>query len=532
MNILLIDLSSIGHAMWHVCANEPDPNAASTKTVERVRALASGQPHVAICLDSPPYFRMDIAPDYKAKRDKENNALVSHQIAVAADVLRADGFPLLGAQGYEADDIIATATRCAFLDASVVSESDWRVTIASADKDILQLVSDRVQVKSLKDGSLIGPDEVKAKLGVWPHQVVDYLSLVGDTSDNIQGAKKIGSVTAAKILDLFGNLEDVYRTIDDNGNVLTPAITQSLKDFGARLTTVRDLIQLRTDAPIAFDEVFKERVPVDVVTFGGEMSDEHTGELREDARETASAAAHRPEPTTEPAAVVREARPADIQRDGPDAARAGTARPVSFEEGLKASAVPLPPSAGTGVAVREPDIISAAPVEWERQLEPRSMGQAKQLAADLFASRLFSGYGNAPAVLSTIYIGRGLGLDAGASLRGFNIIDGRHAMTADLIRARCLSSPACEYFRIVERSAEKATWVTKRKGDPEVTLTYTISDGRQAWQKDQKAWDASAWGKRPANMVTKTASSELARLVYPDVVGGFYCPEELTGEDR
>ena len=79
-NILLVDLSSIGHAMFHVCANEPDPNAASIKTVERVRALASGQPHVAICLDSPPYFRTGIDPGYKAQRDKDNNAVVSHQL--------------------------------------------------------------------------------------------------------------------------------------------------------------------------------------------------------------------------------------------------------------------------------------------------------------------------------------------------------------------------------------------------------------------------------------------------------------------
>ena len=95
MNLLLIDLSSLAYPIWHQSGND-EPNATSTKTLARIRALASGQPHVAICLDSPPYFRTAIAPDYKAKRDKENNAAVSHQLAVAADTLRA-----------LADDIIA-----------------------------------------------------------------------------------------------------------------------------------------------------------------------------------------------------------------------------------------------------------------------------------------------------------------------------------------------------------------------------------------------------------------------------------------
>jgi hypothetical protein len=193
---------------------------------------------------------------------------------------------------------------------------------------------------------------------------------------------------------------------------------------------------------------------------------------------------------------------------------------------------PAPQPASVPTRVLEPETLPPPSLDPKWQLEPRSMRQAKDLSADLLAARLFPGYGSAPAILSTILIGRELGLQSGASLRGFNIIEGRHAMTADLIRARVLNSPLCEYFRIVERSAEKATWVTKRKGDPEVSLTYTIEEGRLAWQKDQKAWDASAWGKRSANMVTKTASTTLARLVYPDIVGGFYCAEELIGEER
>lgn len=566
-NILLIDLSSIGHAMWHVCANEPDPNAASTKTVERVRALASGQPHVAICMDAPPYFRTDISADYKAKRDKDNNALVSHQLAVAAATLKADGFPVWAVKGFEADDVIATAVAKSTSfggHGEVPDQNFYSVTIASADKDLWQLVSDRVKVHNVAPSAkVIDIDEeaVKARFGVAPHQMVDYLSLVGDKSDNVVGAAGIGEVKAAKLLQAFGNLDDMYRALDETPSKFANGTITSLREFQPRLATVRELITLRTDVPLPFDEVFRERVPQDVAVFGGMMDstadknavvgfqgsnaifryppkDEHEREslLQAAAPAGASAPADRPGSEPAPAAVVREDRAADIQRDRPDAPRAqqGEGRPTlkDTDPAVMLLRQQQTQQAAERQLVREPDIISAAPVEWERQLEPRSYEQAKQMAADLFAARLFSGYGNAPAVLSTIIIGRQLGLEAGASLRGFSIIDGKHSMTADLIRSRVLSSPLCEYFRIVERSAEKATWVTKRKGDPEVSLTYTIEQGRQAWQKDQKAWDASAWGKRPANMVTKTASSELARLIYPDVVGGFYCPEELSGEER
>lgn len=155
------------------------------------------------------------------------------------------------------------------------------------------------------------------------------------------------------------------------------------------------------------------------------------------------------------------------------------------------------------------------------------MSGAKQLAADLFASRLFSAYGNAPAVLSTILAGRELGLQAMASLRSFHVIDGKPTLAADLIRALVIKSPACEYFRCTARTAEQATFVTKRKGDPEISLSFTVAEGRTAFAGDDKAWGKSGWAKNPADMCVARASAKLARLVYPDVVHGFYAPEEM-----
>ena len=128
-----------------------------------------------------------------------------------------------------------------------------------------------------------------------------------------------------------------------------------------------------------------------------------------------------------------------------------------------------------------------------------------------------------------------LGLQAVASLRGFHIIEGKHALAADAMRGLVLRSGQAKYFRCVERSDEKATFETLRVNEPEpVRLTYTIEDGKRAFKPElpeaerEKKWKSSAWGKYPANMVTARAGAMLARLVYPDILFGLYDPSELS----
>ena len=497
-NILLIDLSSIAHPLFHVSASDPNPDATSIKTVERVRALASGQPHVAVCCDSGRSFRRDIDPAYKANRP-ESDATLQHQIALAMDTLRAEGFPVWAAKGFEADDLIATATTMFH-----GAEMPGTFVIASADKDLLQLVGDRVTIKSLRDGSIIGADEVVAKFGVKPDQVRDYLSLVGDASDNVKGANGIGEKKAAALLGAFGNLEDLYAAIDKGDAAMQPGTLKSLTEFRPRMETVRSLITLRTDAPIAFDEVFRERVPADVAVFDG-------GEPMVETEQPQV-------PLTQEPDVVSSG----VVSSGAQTAQEHRADPLG--DWARRQQQPASPQ-GLG-----PVLPPRAPwtADFDLANGPTTYAQAKLMAADLFAAKLFSGYGSPAAVLSTIIIGRELGLTVGAALRGFHIIESKHSMHADLIRARAQNSPACEYFRCTERTNEAATFVTKRKGDPEpVTLRYTIEDGKLAWSKDDKAWKASGWGRNPADMLVARASSKLARLVYPQEVHGFYAPEEL-----
>jgi 5'-3' exonuclease len=477
--VVLIDLSSIAYPIWHMAQDDPNPNAVAIRTVEKVRALASGQPYVAICVDTGKSFRAEIDATYKANRKSDDRAVLQHQIDTAIETLTGDGFPVWGVKGFEADDLIATATAQAI-------PSGRPVIIASADKDLLQLVNGQVSAKSLKDGSLLDAEAVWTKFGVPPNQMGDYLALVGDKADNIIGAKGIGEKRAAELLARFGTLDALYEKLDHGATTdlgLTPAIATALKDFQPRYPTVRSLIALRTDAPIPFETIYAPRVPKDAATLeDAEMPDMPDTPETDDTPETPHHA-----PST----------------NGHDHGAPQTA-----------------------LAVHQPEVLRA-PMAWERELEPRSMREVRVLAEDMFKSRLFSAYGTPHAVLSTIMAGRELGMQSMASLRAFHLIDNKPTLPADLIRALVIRSGKAKYFRCTERTATKATFETQRGDDPPIALTYTIEEGRQAWQKDQKAFEASGYGKNPADLLVARSSSKLARLVYPDVVHGLYSTEEF-----
>lgn len=484
--ILLIDLSSIAYPIWHMSQSEPNVNHASEQIVGRVRAMAQGQPHAAVCVDSGRSFRAEIDPAYKANRPERDERL-HHQIKLAIDTLRGDGFPIWAAPGFEADDLISTAARVA------VETTEADVVIVSGDKDLLQLVGGRVSAQSVKDGSRVNDEAVVAKFGVTPAQMRDYLTLVGDTSDNIKGVKGVGGKRAVELLAKFGTLDRLYAELHEVGGPacgLTPAITTALIEFFPRIQQTRDLITMRTDAPLDFAAVLSTREA---------LPSTHTYATTTDYDDEApmTETTDAPVTTVEPAATTT-----------PDAA------PV------------------TALATRvEP--LAPAPEEWERQLEPRSMKQVQSLALDMWKSGMFSAYGTPEAVLSTVLTGRELGLPAMASLRCIYNLEGKHSLSASLMVALVLKSGMAEYFEPVSFSETEATFETHRKGarNP-VRLTHTFEMAQKAWPKAkadwEKAFQASGWGKNPTDMLVARATARLARMVYPDLLAGLYTPDELA----
>jgi hypothetical protein len=190
------------------------------------------------------------------------------------------------------------------------------------------------------------------------------------------------------------------------------------------------------------------------------------------------------------------------------------------------------------LAVEPRQLTVAAPVDFSQQLEPRNMDDAVTLAQRMFDSRLFSAYGTPQAVLATVLAGRELGIPAMASLRAFHIIEGKPTLSAGAIQSLVVKSGKARYFRCSERTDQRATFVTQRGDDPEMALSYTIEDGRRAFMftpdmdvkalaEKERKWQASSWGKNPADMCVARAATKLARLVYPDVVSGLYAPEEM-----
>ncbi len=155
-------------------------------------------------------FRHDFYPEYKATRNKTPEDLHA-QIPWIEEILKAMGIPVLQCDGYEADDIIATvAKKC--------EENGRQCRILSGDKDLMQLVTENTKILKPENGGgwkITDANGVKAEWGVEPEQLLDLLSLYGDTADNIPGVKGVGTKTAAKLLNDYKDLDGIYSHIDE-----------------------------------------------------------------------------------------------------------------------------------------------------------------------------------------------------------------------------------------------------------------------------------------------------------------------------
>ena len=155
---------------------------------------------IAVVFDAPGRtFRDDLFEQYKAHRTPMPDDLRS-QLQPLLDCVEAMGLPLLRIDGVEADDVIGTLAKQA-------AAQDFDVLISTGDKDIAQMVSDRITLVNTMFDSRLDREGVKNKFGVWPEQVIDYLALIGDDIDNIPGIDKVGPKTAAKWLNEYGTLD-------------------------------------------------------------------------------------------------------------------------------------------------------------------------------------------------------------------------------------------------------------------------------------------------------------------------------------
>lgn len=153
--------------------------------------------------------RHKLYPEYKATRDAAPESLHA-QVPIIRDILGCLGIPVLSVEGYEADDVIGSM-------AEICRGEDRDCSLVSADKDLMQLIDGNVRMLRPKKGGgfqELGPEQVLEEKGVRPDQMVDYLALIGDSSDNIRGVDGIGEKTAAALLSRWGSLDSLYENID------------------------------------------------------------------------------------------------------------------------------------------------------------------------------------------------------------------------------------------------------------------------------------------------------------------------------
>jgi len=210
------------------------------KLLVDMKAAPDAPTHLAVVFDhSEVTFRNRIYADYKAHRPPAPADLVP-QFPLVREATRAFGVPCLELPGYEADDIIA-AYACKARDLG------GEAVIVSSDKDLMQLVGDRVSMLDTMKGVRIGPKEVAEKFGVPPEKVVDVQALCGDPVDNVPGAPGIGVKTAAALIIEYGDLDTL---LERSGEIRQEKRRQTLIDFAEQIRLSRELVRLDCETPL------------------------------------------------------------------------------------------------------------------------------------------------------------------------------------------------------------------------------------------------------------------------------------------
>ena len=244
--LLLVDGSSYLYRAYHAL---PDLRTAAGEPTGAIRGFVGmlkvlreqvAADYLACVFDAKGRtFRDDIYAEYKANRSPMPDDLTL-QIAPIHEVVAALGWPILEIEGIEADDVIGILARQA-------RERGVRTVISTGDKDLAQLVNDDVTLVNTMSNETLDPAAVREKFGVDPQQIVDYLTLVGDSIDNVPGVEKVGPKTAAKWLQQFGSLAGVIAAADR----IEGKIGDNLRKALPWLPTAKKLVTIQTDGDLS-----------------------------------------------------------------------------------------------------------------------------------------------------------------------------------------------------------------------------------------------------------------------------------------
>ncbi len=244
--LLLVDGSSYLYRAFHALPDLRSPSGHPTGAmhgmVNMLRRLRQDYPaaYIACVFDAKgKTFRDDMYPEYKATRASMPDDL-RLQIEPIHEAVRHMGWPILMVDGVEADDVIGTLSVQA-------SQLGMNTVVSTGDKDLAQLVNDKVMLINTMTNEKLDEAGVLAKFGVPPNRIIDYLTLIGDSVDNIPGVSKCGPKTALKWLAAHDSLENVMQ----NAHTITGAVGENLRQALAWLPKGRELITVKLDCDLA-----------------------------------------------------------------------------------------------------------------------------------------------------------------------------------------------------------------------------------------------------------------------------------------
>ena len=240
--LILVDGSSYLYRAFHGMPNFSNsrgiPTGAVYGVVNMLRSLIKqyNPTHIGMIFDAKgKTFRDDLFTEYKANRPPMPDEL-RQQIEPLYQIIEAMGLPLISIPGVEADDVIGTLAQQA-------AKAGHQVLISTGDKDIAQLVTDKITLINTMNNQLLDPQGVIDKFGVTAEQIIDYLALMGDTSDNIPGIPKVGPKTAVKWLTQYGTLDEIVAHADE----IKGKVGENLRDNLEQLNLSRELTTIKCD---------------------------------------------------------------------------------------------------------------------------------------------------------------------------------------------------------------------------------------------------------------------------------------------
>ncbi len=247
--VYAIDAMSLIFQVFHAIPEMTSPrgepvNAVFGFTRDMLFLLEKKKPtYLFVAFDLPgPTFRHELYDDYKGDRPDCPADLIP-QFGAIRRMLEAMRIPVIAVPRYEADDVLATLAR-------ETAEAGGECFIVSADKDIRQLLSDRVKIYNVRKDQVFDAAALKADWGIEPTQVVDFQSLVGDSVDNVPGVPQIGPKSAKELLDQFGTLDGVFANVD---KISAPKKRENLKTHREQAILSRKLVELDKHVPVEID---------------------------------------------------------------------------------------------------------------------------------------------------------------------------------------------------------------------------------------------------------------------------------------